>query len=88
MGLIRDALEAIIRIDRNIAAIRKSLAKDYDDTLYRATYLQKPVEQKGSTYNQVQTERHFCYPDRLTLGGRLRAVRCSLVCANEARRVC
>ncbi|MPM26403.1 hypothetical protein SDC9_72904 [bioreactor metagenome] len=75
MGLIKDALEAIIRIDRNIAAIRKALTKDSDDSLYRATYLQKPVEPRGSTYNRIQTEKDFCYPDHLTFGGRLRAVR-------------
>lgn len=75
MGLIKDALEAVIRIDRNLAAIRKSLTYGCDDTLYRATYLQKPIEPRGSTYERVQTEKDFSYPDHLTLGGRLRAVR-------------
>lgn len=75
MGLIKEALEAIIRIDRNLAAIRKVLVKDSDDSLYRATYLQKPIESRGSTYNRIQTEKDFYYPDHLTFGGRLRAVR-------------
>lgn len=75
MGLFRDALEAIIRIDMNLAAIRKALTKANDDTLYRATYLQKPVEPKGSTYERMQTGNVFYYPDHFTFGGRLRVVR-------------
>lgn len=75
MGLIRDALEAIVRIDRNIAEIRKVLMWDRDAKLFRATYMQKPIEPKGSTFDRVLTEKDFCYPDHLTLGGRLKAVR-------------
>jgi len=75
MGLIKEALEAIIRIDRNLAAIRKALTKASDDTLYRVTYMQKPIEPKGSTYDRVMTEKGFCYPDCLTFGGRVRAIR-------------
>jgi transcriptional regulator with XRE-family HTH domain len=75
MGLVKETLEAINRIDRNLAAIHKVLTKDNDDRLYRATYLQKPVETKGSIFDRVMTGKDFCYPDHLSFGGRLRAVR-------------
>lgn len=75
MGLVKETLEAIIRIDQNLIAIRKALTNTNYDTLNRATPIHTPVETTGSIFNRVLTERDFCYPDSLTFGGRLRAVR-------------
>ena len=75
MGLLKETMQAIIRIDQNITEIRKVLMWDRDAKLFRATYMQKPIEPKGSTFDRVTTEKDFCYPDSLTFGGRLRAVR-------------
>ena len=86
MGLIKDALEAIIRIDRNIAEIRKVLTWDRDAKLFRATYMQKPIElvradsdRKNETglplFDRLHQLKLFPYPDQLTFGGRIKAVR-------------
>lgn len=85
MGLLKETMQAIIRIDRNLAAIRKVLTKD-DDKWYRADYQQKPIEQvlqnlnqkidsELSLFDQLPQLEIFPYPSNLTLGGRFTAVR-------------
>lgn len=75
MGLVRDALEAIIRIDKNLALLAKTQGVIPADTDRLTKYSRKLAEQEGSTFYRVTHERDFCYPNNLTLGGRLRAIR-------------
>lgn len=75
MGLIKDALKAVIRIDQNLNYLCKGQDRAKIQNNFQATYLQKPIEPKGSTYDRVMTEKEFSYPDCLTFGGRIRAIR-------------
>ena len=90
MGLLKETMQAIIRTSENLDMIRKVLTRD-DDKLFRATYLQKPIEQvrsdlrekseselplfKMPLFDQLPQLEMFPYPDNLTMGGRLKAVR-------------
>jgi transcriptional regulator with XRE-family HTH domain len=86
MGLLKETMQAIIRIDRNLAAIRKELAFERDAKYFRAVYQQKPIEQvrsdeqrktenEGSLFDRLSQLDRFPHPDHLTFGGRLKAVR-------------
>ncbi len=85
MGLLKETMRAIIRIDWNLAAIRKTLTGE-EDKWYRAEYQQKPIEQvREDLYRKAESElplfdrlpklEEFPYPDHLTFGGRFKAVR-------------
>ena len=78
MGLLKETLEAINRIDRNLAAIRNVLTKNSNGASYRDMPKDIYIDHghpNGSTFQRVLSEKDFCYPDSLTFGGRLRAVR-------------
>ena len=85
MGLLKETMRAIIRIDWNLAAIRKALTGE-KDKFYRAVYQQEPIEQVRQDsylkpksgiplFDQLPQLEIFPYPDNLTLGGRFTAVR-------------
>jgi len=86
MGLLKETMQAIIRIDRNLAEIRKELAFERDAKYFRAVYQQKPIEQvrsdeqrkteiEESLFDRLSQLDRFPHPDHLTFGGRLKAVR-------------
>ena len=86
MGLIKDALEAIIRIDRNLAEIRKALVWHGNPRSFQTKYPQETIEQVRADLNRKPENELplfdrlpqleiFPYPSNLTLGGRFTAVR-------------
>ena len=74
MGLLKETMHAIIRVDQNIAEIHKVLTKGTDNRLYRANYLQKPIEQVRSEPRE-KTSKTFTYTKIESIGGRICAVR-------------
>ena len=85
MGLLKETMQAIIRIDWNLAAIRKALTGE-KDKFYRAVYQQEPIEQVRQDsylkpksgiplFDQLPQLEEFPYPEPLTIGGRLKAIR-------------
>ncbi len=86
MGLLKETMQAIIRIDRNLAEIRKSIAWERDAKYFRAAYQQKPIEkicsdiqhkidEELSLFDRLPQLEIFPYPSNLTLGGRFTAIR-------------
>lgn len=75
MGLVKETLEAIIRIDENLDELCRLLGASGNHEERLAKYGIKLQKQTLSTYQRVLTEKEFCYPDHLTFGGRIKAVR-------------
>ena len=75
MGLLKETMQAIIRIDQNLNYLCKGQDRAKIQDAFKATYQQKPIEQKREPLNHVMTNESFDYHDIETFGGRLKAVR-------------
>ena len=86
MGLLKETMQAIIRIDRNLIEIRKALVWYENPRSFQTKYSQETIEQGRADLNRkpenelplfdrLHQFEVFLYPNQLTFGGRIKAVR-------------